>query len=329
MSPEPSRASSSPRARRTRRTSRLRAEHGSHPRPDLGHSVRRTRDAPQGRRRGRGRCGLAHAVRGGAPDLRPRARGRDQRRGGERASEDAGGAAVYVVLLLLTTRPTQVLPTIASRCQAVRFDPPTTDPARQTARGQGVPADTAEAAARLSLGDGKKAIRARDRRRPEAPAGAEEFARAPINGRSREAVGRLLARAKHARPERRVRGERSSSRRNSVSAEEGAQAPGRSSRSARGARIAAPPRRRSTTRCSSSASGTATSPCSRRAPLSSCSTPTGSARSTRTRAGQPATSPGARRRHARPPDSERLRGAGLEALAYRLEEALSSSSSRA
>ena len=40
----------------------------------------------------------------------------------------------YVVLLLLTNRPTQVLPTIASRCQAVRFDPPTTDPARTEAR---------------------------------------------------------------------------------------------------------------------------------------------------------------------------------------------------
>ena len=32
----------------------------------------------------------------------------------------------YVVLLLLTNRPTQVLPTIACRCQPVRFDPPTT-----------------------------------------------------------------------------------------------------------------------------------------------------------------------------------------------------------
>ena len=33
----------------------------------------------------------------------------------------------YVVLLLLTDKPTQVLPTIASRCQPVRFDPPSTD----------------------------------------------------------------------------------------------------------------------------------------------------------------------------------------------------------
>ena len=36
----------------------------------------------------------------------------------------------YVVLLLLTDKPSQVLPTIASRCQPVRFDPPSTDAAR-------------------------------------------------------------------------------------------------------------------------------------------------------------------------------------------------------
>src|SRR3954453_23748995 len=33
----------------------------------------------------------------------------------------------YVVLLLLTDKLTQVLPTIASRCQPVRFDPPSTE----------------------------------------------------------------------------------------------------------------------------------------------------------------------------------------------------------
>src|SRR3712207_4546545 len=40
--------------------------------------------------------------------------------------------AEYVVLLLLTDRPTQVLPTIASRCQPVRFDAPS--PAELAAR---------------------------------------------------------------------------------------------------------------------------------------------------------------------------------------------------
>ena len=41
----------------------------------------------------------------------------------------------YVVLLLLTDRPTQVLPTIASRCQPVRFDPPPPARARRAAAG--------------------------------------------------------------------------------------------------------------------------------------------------------------------------------------------------
>ena len=64
------------------------------PRSDVGRTERRPRDARRdvdeaGRRRGR-----AHAVRGQAPDLRARARGRDERRGGERAAEDARGAAV-------------------------------------------------------------------------------------------------------------------------------------------------------------------------------------------------------------------------------------------
>ena len=45
----------------------------------------------------------------------------------------------YVVLILLTDRLTQVLPTIASRCQPVRFDPPTTEQLAQRLAAQGVP----------------------------------------------------------------------------------------------------------------------------------------------------------------------------------------------
>src|ERR687898_183478 len=64
----------------------------------------------------------------------------------------------YVVLLLLTDRPTQVLPTIASRCQPVRFDPPA--PADLAARleREGAAPEQALAAARLSLGDGERAL---------------------------------------------------------------------------------------------------------------------------------------------------------------------------
>src|SRR5919109_4860708 len=61
----------------------------------------------------------------------------------------------YVVLLLLTDRPTQVLPTISSRCQPVRFD---ALPASALAeRLTGVDPQTAIACARLSLGDGERA----------------------------------------------------------------------------------------------------------------------------------------------------------------------------
>src|SRR5215207_2978244 len=64
----------------------------------------------------------------------------------------------YVVLLLLTDRLTQVLPTIASRCQPVRFDPPSIQALAHRLQSRGVPPEAADAAARLSLGDGEKAL---------------------------------------------------------------------------------------------------------------------------------------------------------------------------
>jgi len=65
--------------------------------------------------------------------------------------------ADYVVLLLLTDRITQVLPTIASRCQVVRFDP--LPPKRIAAEliEEGVPAARAEACSRLALGNARRA----------------------------------------------------------------------------------------------------------------------------------------------------------------------------
>ena len=105
----------------------------------------------------------------------------------------------YVVLLLLTNRPTQVLPTIASRCQAVRFDPPTTTQLAQRLEHQGFAPDTAEAAARLSLGDGEKAIRLATGDGLKLRQAAESYARAPINGTVNEKPwGELLNRAKQA-----------------------------------------------------------------------------------------------------------------------------------
>ena len=89
----------------------------------------------------------------------------------------------YVVLLLLTDRPTQVMPTIASRCQPVRFDPPA--PAELAARleERGVAPAQAQAAARLGLGDGERALALALGDGAALRAHAEVFARAPLHGR--------------------------------------------------------------------------------------------------------------------------------------------------
>lgn len=86
----------------------------------------------------------------------------------------------YAHLILLTDRPDDLLPTISSRCQHVRFDP--LPIARLAARLEdfGASPTTAEACARLSLGDGERAreLAADDRLR----AAAETLARAALRG---------------------------------------------------------------------------------------------------------------------------------------------------
>src|SRR3954454_129490 len=89
----------------------------------------------------------------------------------------------YVVLLLLTDRPTQVLPTIRSRCQPVRFDPPPAAALAERLQSQGVPPETATACARLALGDGDRALRLALGDGPALRARAEAFARAAHAGR--------------------------------------------------------------------------------------------------------------------------------------------------
>ncbi|HEX5618762.1 MAG TPA: hypothetical protein VFX51_10095, partial [Solirubrobacteraceae bacterium] len=90
----------------------------------------------------------------------------------------------YVVLLLLTDRLSQVLPTIASRCQPVRFDPPPADALAQKLESRGVPPEAATACARLSLGDGERALTLALGDGPALRARAEAFARAPLAGRT-------------------------------------------------------------------------------------------------------------------------------------------------
>jgi DNA polymerase-3 subunit delta' len=64
----------------------------------------------------------------------------------------------FAHLILLTSRPGEVLPTIASRCQPVRFDaPPVSEVAARLVR-RGVAPQAADACARLGLGDAARAL---------------------------------------------------------------------------------------------------------------------------------------------------------------------------
>lgn len=65
--------------------------------------------------------------------------------------------ASFVHLILLTTRPAQVLPTIVSRCQLVRFDAPAEEQLAERLAVEGGAQETARACARLALGDGDRA----------------------------------------------------------------------------------------------------------------------------------------------------------------------------
>jgi DNA polymerase-3 subunit delta' len=103
--------------------------------------------------------------------------------------------APFAHLILLTDRPGEILPTIASRCQHVRFDAPGAD--EIAARLRGIDATTAQACARLGLGDAKRATQLAFGDGPKLRASAEAYARAALTG---ELAARpwlnVLARAK-------------------------------------------------------------------------------------------------------------------------------------
>jgi len=103
--------------------------------------------------------------------------------------------ADFAHIVLLSDRPGEILPTIASRCQHVRFDAPSSD---EIAAGlAGIDERTAQACARLGLGDANRAKLLAYGDGPKLRAGAEAFARATITG---ELAARpwldILARAK-------------------------------------------------------------------------------------------------------------------------------------
>jgi DNA polymerase-3 subunit delta' len=90
----------------------------------------------------------------------------------------------FVHLLLLTDRREDVLATIASRCQPVRFDP--LPPARIAAGLSGVDGDRAQACAQLALGDAALAARLAGAQGEALRAGAERFVRAALAGQTAE-----------------------------------------------------------------------------------------------------------------------------------------------
>jgi DNA polymerase-3 subunit delta' len=90
----------------------------------------------------------------------------------------------FVHLLLLTSRPGEVLPTIASRCQEVRFDAPPVDEIAARLVARGVAAPVADACARLGLGDASRALSLALGDGPALRAGAEAVARGALRGDS-------------------------------------------------------------------------------------------------------------------------------------------------
>ncbi|HEX8123761.1 MAG TPA: hypothetical protein VF549_21100 [Solirubrobacteraceae bacterium] len=88
----------------------------------------------------------------------------------------------YAHLLLLTERPGKMLPTIASRCQRVRFDAPSVAALRAQLERQGVAPAQADACARLALGDLHRAVTLALGDGPALRAGAEGFARGALSG---------------------------------------------------------------------------------------------------------------------------------------------------
>jgi DNA polymerase-3 subunit delta' len=90
----------------------------------------------------------------------------------------------FVHLLLLTDRLTEVLPTISSRCQLVRFDAPSVDQVAAQLGELGVSEATAPALARLALGDAEGARALTGPEGEALRAAAERFARAALAGQT-------------------------------------------------------------------------------------------------------------------------------------------------
>jgi DNA polymerase III subunit delta' len=94
----------------------------------------------------------------------------------------------FTHLVLLADRREDVLATIASRCQPVRFDP--LAPALLAARMDGVDGDRAQACARLAMGDAGLAQRLASEEGQALRARAEEFVRSVLSERAHQTASR-------------------------------------------------------------------------------------------------------------------------------------------
>jgi DNA polymerase III subunit delta' len=94
--------------------------------------------------------------------------------------------AEFVHLILLTSRPGEVLPTVVSRCQLVRFEAPSPARLQERLEAAGVAAAPAAACARLALGDGERALALALGEGPALRAAAEAFATAALRGELEE-----------------------------------------------------------------------------------------------------------------------------------------------
>ncbi len=90
--------------------------------------------------------------------------------------------ASFVHLILLTDRLGEILPTIRSRCQTVRFEPPREEDAAAALQELGVSPDTALACARLALQDAEHARELGGVEGQALRAAAERYARCAIAG---------------------------------------------------------------------------------------------------------------------------------------------------
>jgi len=90
--------------------------------------------------------------------------------------------AEFVHLILLTSRPGEVLPTVTSRCQLVRFEAPSVARLQARLEASGVAGAQAAACARLALGDGERALALALADGPALRAAAEAFAAAALRG---------------------------------------------------------------------------------------------------------------------------------------------------